>query len=652
MPAKTSAPTTANHPPLIDDGSLELVEVLGVGGYGVVYRAEETFTTCPRSYAVKCLSQTYGSNRQRQLHLREIALHQAASAHPNVASLYRVVEDNRHMFIIMEYAPDADLFSQILHDCRYLGQDHLIRHVFLQLLDAVEYCHSLGIYHRDLKPENVLCFDDGLRVAITDFGLATTDKVSSEFRTGSVYHMSPECQGGEFALSGNYSPMSNDVWSLGIILLNLATGRNPWKSATLGDATFQAYLRDPLHFLPSVLPISDELNDVLVRMLEVDWMRRMPLHEVRAALEDVTSYYADDAVFEGSMARCAWEVEMDMDMAVDQANTDEEEEEEEEADEVEASVSVVEPQSCWSSDTDSDIVFAEPSPTTEWSSSATSSPLFVRPQTPATPSRSRSLSSSPANSVFSFPSTPDSTQTTFGEHPRPSRPSLAINTDLKPGIASYDSYPSSFMKTAVEYVQYGIEDDVDSSSIFLPSAVEYSKESVTLVEDGLSVSDKDMSFPPSPISSMRSFYELAADETTKSRNPSNGHVHPFPQRMSLSMSSMSSRNVQPSPTMAQPIPIPIPRLAQPFDDMPPAPKPNQHHHTLTSRAKSKFFDFFPRTARTPSPSPPAPAWLQDPIRPDAFGGMRGQRPTTLSLRSRPWFLPNKLFPASAIAAAG
>ncbi|KAF9001384.1 hypothetical protein BDZ89DRAFT_968540, partial [Hymenopellis radicata] len=86
-------------------------------------------------------------------------------------------------------------------------------------------CHTLGIYHRDLKPENALCFDNGLRVAIMDFGLATTDKVSSEFRTGSVYHMSSGT--GWFALSGTYSPMANDVWSPGIILLNLATGPNP-----------------------------------------------------------------------------------------------------------------------------------------------------------------------------------------------------------------------------------------------------------------------------------------------------------------------------------------------------------------------------------------------------------------------------------------
>jgi len=185
----------SGHPPigtLIDGNTLELVEVLGTGGYGVVYRAVEVRSSHPRSYAVKCLPGAHDvTSSRRHLHMREIGLHQLASAHPSVITLYRVVRQCNFTFLIMDYAPDGDMFGQILQECSYLGRDALIKHVFLQILDAVQYCHSLGIYHRDLKPENVLCFDQGLRVAITDFGLATTDKKSKEFKTGSVYHMSP-----------------------------------------------------------------------------------------------------------------------------------------------------------------------------------------------------------------------------------------------------------------------------------------------------------------------------------------------------------------------------------------------------------------------------------------------------------------------------
>jgi serine/threonine protein kinase len=84
--------------------------------------------------------------------------------------------------------------GQILKKRHYLGRDVLIKHVFLQLLDAVIYCHSLDIYQRDLKPENMLCFNGGLRLAIADFGLATTEKVSEGFRTGGVYIFRRTCK--------------------------------------------------------------------------------------------------------------------------------------------------------------------------------------------------------------------------------------------------------------------------------------------------------------------------------------------------------------------------------------------------------------------------------------------------------------------------
>lgn len=192
MPAAPSTPPPAVGT-VIDNGSLELTEILGYGGYGVVYRARDLVAArsgVRAEYAIKCLAHAQ-AQRQRALHLREVTLHRLASAHPGVVGLHRIIDEGAHTFLVMDYCRDGDLFSQILHRRTYLGNDRLIAHVFLQLLDAVDHCHGLGIYHRDLKPENVLCYDEGIRVAITDFGLATTDKMSQEFRTGSVYHMSP-----------------------------------------------------------------------------------------------------------------------------------------------------------------------------------------------------------------------------------------------------------------------------------------------------------------------------------------------------------------------------------------------------------------------------------------------------------------------------
>jgi len=106
-------------------------------------------------------------------------------------TLHRVIEEDIYHYFIMEYAPDQDLFVQILCKCRYLGNNALVKDACLQLLNAIEYCYSVGIYHHDLKPENVVCFEDSRRLALTDSRLATTQGSSGEFETRSVYHMSP-----------------------------------------------------------------------------------------------------------------------------------------------------------------------------------------------------------------------------------------------------------------------------------------------------------------------------------------------------------------------------------------------------------------------------------------------------------------------------
>ncbi|KAH0547950.1 hypothetical protein GP486_008308 [Trichoglossum hirsutum] len=168
---------------------LELTGVLGTGAYGVVYTAIDLHTNVP--YAVKALSKVGLDSRQRKFQQREIRLHNEANAHPNVVSLVGILDTLDCTYVVIEFCPEGDLFTNITEHGRYVGNDYLARRIFLQILDAVEHCHSMGIYHRDLKPENILVTDLGLTVKLADFGLATKEHLTSDFGCGSTFYMSP-----------------------------------------------------------------------------------------------------------------------------------------------------------------------------------------------------------------------------------------------------------------------------------------------------------------------------------------------------------------------------------------------------------------------------------------------------------------------------
>ncbi|KMK60296.1 protein serine/threonine kinase (Ran1), putative [Aspergillus fumigatus Z5] len=287
-----SPPTTRVHAPedrlgYLLANRLELTSILGVGAYGVVYTAVDIHTNVV--YAVKALNKVGLDARQLKFQQREIKLHHLASQHPNVVSLVRIMDSVDCTYVVIEFCPEGDLFSSITEKGNFVGNDPLVKRVFLQILDAVQYCHSLGIYHRDLKPENILVTDQGLTVKLADFGLATTDYFTSDFGCGSTFYMSPECQQPNPRPLSCYASAPNDVWSLGVILVNLTCGRNPWKRASIEDSTFRAYLKDP-YFLKSILPLSDDLVCILSRIFECDPSKRITIPELRQLILDCPQF--------------------------------------------------------------------------------------------------------------------------------------------------------------------------------------------------------------------------------------------------------------------------------------------------------------------------------------------------------------------------
>ncbi|PKC67023.1 kinase-like protein, partial [Rhizophagus irregularis] len=170
-----------------------------------------------------------------------VRIHERLS-HPNIVKLDHYFETPDWLFLVLEYCEGQDLYYWLTQNNdakdpitgKLLSEKErmaMVKDVFLQILDAVGYCHKKGVAHRDLKPENfiVMIKNDsefkGIQVKLTDFGLATDEEESVDFDCGSKPYMSYECRN---STNGTYNPRLADIWSLGIILLNMLYHRSPW----------------------------------------------------------------------------------------------------------------------------------------------------------------------------------------------------------------------------------------------------------------------------------------------------------------------------------------------------------------------------------------------------------------------------------------
>lgn len=165
----------------IDNGALRIEVILGAGSFGVVYRAVDTRSGA--YYAVKRVE-------KNGFTAREIELHKRVSFHPNILTFHREIDAGRYVFFVYDLC-DGDLHS-VIRRLTFFRDDELIKSVFVQLIDALDFCHSRGVHHRDLKPENILVSSQSgdIEVFIADFGLATTNKMTAS-SCGTPCYMSP-----------------------------------------------------------------------------------------------------------------------------------------------------------------------------------------------------------------------------------------------------------------------------------------------------------------------------------------------------------------------------------------------------------------------------------------------------------------------------
>ncbi|KAF8865367.1 kinase-like protein [Acephala macrosclerotiorum] len=209
---------------------------------------------------------------KREQQWKETDIHFEVNDCPHIATLFKVIDCEASSLMIMEYFPEGDLMKAIKEGENW-GVDGWVKRIFLQIIGAVEFCHKKGVFHRDLKTENILVYGD--RAALTDFGSATRE-YASDTGHGTISIMSPECLAA-WASPGKLPPYTlapSDIWSLGIILVNMITKRVPWSIASIADEEYKEY-RDgvPLNS-DSLLPLSDEIQAILNMIFEEDPEKR------------------------------------------------------------------------------------------------------------------------------------------------------------------------------------------------------------------------------------------------------------------------------------------------------------------------------------------------------------------------------------------
>jgi eukaryotic-like serine/threonine-protein kinase len=250
-------------------GKFQILDLLGSGGMGRVYRARDK--VLGRTVALKLLSAELANNQQwinRFVHEARAA---SAISHPNIAHIYEFGEENSSYFIAMEYVDGQTLRKSI--SGRELEIKDAIS-ISVQLADALSVAHAAGIVHRDIKPENIIV-QSGNHIKILDFGIAKlspTKELDSTAPTlvettpgtllGTVDYMSPE------QARGLEVDFGSDLWSLGVVFYEMIAGSLPFKSDTLVDTIASILNRAPVPLTTLVPAIDSDLEQLINRTLE------------------------------------------------------------------------------------------------------------------------------------------------------------------------------------------------------------------------------------------------------------------------------------------------------------------------------------------------------------------------------------------------
>lgn len=242
------------------DNRYEILEVIGQGGMSVVYRAK--CHRLNRMVAVKVLKDEFSEDAEFKNRFQDESLSVAMMSHPNIVSVYDVSKSDDIEYIVMELI-DGITLKEYLQKKGHLTWQETV-YFALQIAKALEHAHNRGIIHRDIKPQNIMVLRDGT-VKVADFGIAHQVSKQQTYNKGeaigSVHYISPE------QAKGSRIDNRADIYSLGVVMYEMLTGRLPFEGTNPVDIAIQHINSIPLSPSDYVKDIPEAIENITMKAM-------------------------------------------------------------------------------------------------------------------------------------------------------------------------------------------------------------------------------------------------------------------------------------------------------------------------------------------------------------------------------------------------
>ena len=278
-------------------GRYEIVEKIGNGGMATVYKAVDK--VLKRNVAVKILRDEFTTDEEFIKRFEVEAQSAARLTHPNIVSIYDVGVDGNLYYIVMELIQGKTLKEIIVEERGPLPWKWSVN-VAIQIASALETAHRNNIIHRDIKPHNIIITEDGI-AKVTDFGIAkaVSNSTITAFGTtiGSVHYFSPE------HARGGYTDAKSDLYSLGVVMYEMVTGRVPFDADTPVSVALKHMQEEPEEPIELNKNIPTSINKIIMKALQKDTNLRYQtatemLTDLRKALQNPDGDFVEELSYD------------------------------------------------------------------------------------------------------------------------------------------------------------------------------------------------------------------------------------------------------------------------------------------------------------------------------------------------------------------